>query len=966
MIALLAGLALAVPFPGPAVGANTLAADTVALKAGRIHVVERGQVIENGTILVKDGVITAVGADVAVPPGARVVDYGPAAEIAPGLVAANSMIGHGRASDRTAAPDVRAIDNFDPHMRVWDVDLAGGVTTLYLAPARGRLIAGQGAVVKLAGDGDDRVLSESAGLHGSLAADARQVRGYWEPPVPATVDVGLGVEQKQLPASAMGAALALRELVGEARRGTDSGEYGPGVPAQIAEHLKRETPWRLRAETEAEIRAALELARSERIPVVIDGAGEAEALAGDIRDAGVAVIVAADLDPVGPGRDLGKGRDARWPSYRAASALEAAGVAFAIATPDGLRARDLRFAAAVASRGGLSEAAALRSITLGAARVLGVAERVGSITVGKDADFAVFNGPPMRTSSSVLGTWVDGVEAYAFPTGRGAASRVGRAGASGASATVVIEADELHLGDGEVLRPGAVLIVDGVIAEVGERVGRPFGAAVASGAVAMPGLVDAMGFLGLEGSSKSPDADFKLSRLLEPGDRTDRRVARAGVTTVVMGPRGASRSGAPLMAYKPAASDLERMLIEDPAALRLAWSDERNRSESGDDVRKLLEKLVEYDTKWREYDEAIAAWKPEEAKADDEDAKEKDEDGKGEDDEAGEDEAEDKQGKKKDEDEDEDETVDPLTGVWDAELVVPPADEPTSLRLRLGHEDGAVTGTLRCDGLSETLVLVAGSFDDGELDLSGLGSKGYVRVTGEVKKKELDGTVTFRGDELELEAERTSEEYVVADRSEVRKEKAQDEKEPKGKPKSPGIDDKLEPLRAAMRGEKRVLVDVGRADEILECVEAFEAAGIRPVLYGAEDAWRVKDRLRGRVSGVLLTQGVLRGDPREGVAGWRNVYQELASAGIPVAFHSAAEEGAAELWLQAAYAVAQGLSPTVALRAVTSDAAAVMGIEGRVGTLAPGKDGDVLLLDGAPLDGATSVDRVWVAGEEVR
>jgi imidazolonepropionase-like amidohydrolase len=200
----------------------------------------------------------------------------------------------------------------------------------------------------------------------------------------------------------------------------------------------------------------------------------------------------------------------------------------------------------------------------------------------------------------------------------------------------------------------------------------------------------------------------------------------------------------------------------------------------------------------------------------------------------------------------------------------------------------------------------------------------------------------------------------------MRKTKAEEPPEVKGKPKSPGIDEKLEPLRAALRGEKAVVVEVDRELEILECVEAFEDAGIKPVLLGAPDAWRVADEIRGRVAGVLLGQAPLRGDPREGLAGWKNTYQELASSGIPVAFHSDAEEGASELWLQAAYCVSQGLSPGVALRGLTSDSAAMLGIGERVGKLAPGLDGDVLLLDGPPLEASTSVLRVWVAGEEVR
>jgi imidazolonepropionase-like amidohydrolase len=98
----------------------------------------------------------------------------------------------------------------------------------------------------------------------------------------------------------------------------------------------------------------------------------------------------------------------------------------------------------------------------------------------------------------------------------------------------------------------------------------------------------------------------------------------------------------------------------------------------------------------------------------------------------------------------------------------------------------------------------------------------------------------------------------------------------------------------------------------------------------------------------------------------RNVYAELQAAGIPVAFHSGAEEGAVDLPLMAAYAVAHGLSPAGAMRALTADAADMLSIAGRVGRLQPGLDADVLLLDGSPLDLSSAIVRVWVAGKEIR
>jgi imidazolonepropionase-like amidohydrolase len=168
-----------------------------------------------------------------------------------------------------------------------------------------------------------------------------------------------------------------------------------------------------------------------------------------------------------------------------------------------------------------------------------------------------------------------------------------------------------------------------------------------------------------------------------------------------------------------------------------------------------------------------------------------------------------------------------------------------------------------------------------------------------------------------------------------------------------------------MHGEGAILVGVDREDEILACVEACEGAGIQPILLGAKDAWKIAEQIRGRIAGVLLDSTVVATDPKTG-SQRRNRYAEMAMAGIPIAFHSDAEEGAVDLPTIAAYAVSQGLSPEVALRALTSDVARMYAIDGRVGRLAAGLDADIAVLDGSPLDVTTRVVRVFVAGEEIR
>jgi len=915
--------------------------DVVAIQAGTIHQVRGDAVIEGGgTILIRDGKIAAVGKDVEIPPGARVVDYGPAAVVVPGLVAADSSYGRGPASDRTVEPGLSAVDNFDPYTPFYAA-LEGGVTSVYVAPARGRLIAGRGAVVKAAGAGSQRVVSASAVLHGSIAADARNTPGYWEPPVPATVDVGLGEELKQLPRTTMGALVALEELLALARGGRGEELYGPHTGPELKEALDAKLAWRMGANTATEIRALLDFFGQSGLPLVIDGASEAADQAAAIARAGASVIVESPLLANRSGRDFGKDEDDAPPRFGVAAALAEAGVRFAIATPSDASPGDLRLAAVLASRGGLDPAAGLRAITLSAAEILGVAQRVGHISRGADADLAVLNGAPLDAATGVIATWVDGEVAWKARE----------------EAATVIEVAELHMGDGHVLAPGQLLMQDGRIAEVGAKVSHPPGATVVRGHAAMPGMIDAYGHLGLEGSRKGVSTRFSLSLIVEPGDATDRRVAKAGVTTVVLGSPGSPGKGSQTMAYKPAGDDFETMVVGDPNALRMQWEEEI-RAASGENVREALAKAKEYKEKWEQYEKEIAAWTPpppeevEEGKEE----KEKEADEKAEGEPEKKDTAE--EGEKKDEDEKKkdkkkkDEPARAVTGVWKSEGV----------HLALQDVAGELEGRLRASVLGGDLIEVEGSRAEKDVRLSGRGGAGLVELELALADGKLAGKARVAGAEHELALEQTSEEYPVAKRTERRR--PESEKEPKGKPKSPGINPDLEPLRQAMLGKVAVVVGVDRDDEILACVAAFEAYGIKPVLFGAGKAAEVAEKLRGRVAGVLPTHLVTTRDPETNRE--RNAYAELQAAGIPVAFHSGAEEGAVDLPLMAAYAVAHGLSPAGAVRALTADAADMLSIAGRVGRLQPGLDADVLLLDGSPFDLSSAVVRVWVAGKEIR
>ncbi len=927
-----------------------LAGEPIAVQAGTVHTVEGGTVLVGGaTVLIRDGRVVAVGRELELPAGTRMVDYGPDAVIVPGLVAADSPFGWPVASPRTADAGVRAADHVDPHASYWSA-LVEGITTSYIAPARGRLIAGQGAVVKSAGE--HRILLDSTGIHGSISAEARNTPGYWDPPVPATVDQGMGVAEAQLPRTSMGAIVALGEVLTLAGGGEGAEVYGPHLARDLRPLLDAKRPWRMGASTAGEVRALVDFFGKQGLPLVVDGGSEAGEVADMLARSGFSVIVAVPLSGNSGGRDFGKGEDARWPAYDVAAELAEAGVPIAIAPGLGTPTVDLRLAAGVAMRGGLSEHDALAAITLGSARVLGVADRVGSLAPGKDADLAVLNGPPLEVGTSVLATWIDGEVAWKWNE----------------TSAVVLSVEELFVGDGEVLSPGEVLLQDGKIVEVAARVSRPRGATVVRGRAAMPGMIDALGFLGLEGSRKDFSMRTQLARIVEPGDATDRRVARAGVTTVVLASRGSVGNGSPTIAYKPAGEDTSTMVVGDPNAVRMQWS-ERIRVSSGEKVKETLAKAAEYKKKWEEYETAIAAWvpkPPEPPKAEEKKEEEKKEgeeaEAKPEEEKEGE-EAKSENGKEESKSKKKEEEPKTVTGVWETSEPVTSPTGSAVLRLRMLETAGSIEGSLRCAALTGDLVDLTGKREEKTIQASASGSRGAIELELTLDDGKLSGKVKASGLEIDVALAQTSPDYAIAKRTEQRREKP--EEEPKDKPKPPGLNPDLEPLRQAMLGRTAVIVGVERDDEILACVEAFASHGIRPVLFGAEKAKEVAEQIRDRVAGVIPATRVIETGGELGTRE-RNFYAELQSAGIPVAFHSEAEEGAADLPILAAWACAHGLSPDGALRALTADAAKLLAIDKRVGRLAAGLDADVLLLDGSPLDVSTSVVRVWVSGKEIR
>ncbi|MCA9256807.1 MAG: hypothetical protein KDA33_14260, partial [Phycisphaerales bacterium] len=158
---------------------------TYAVRAKRIYTMADGETwfVDNGLMLVRDGKIAAIGADIDLPAYTKIIDLGEAV-IAPGFVLANSTIVPPHSAPDSVGPQYRAIDGFDPYLN-YDRVIAGGVTTAYLNPGNHRLVSGQGAVVKLGAEGDAAILRDDGDLVinlGERAFDPPSIQHWLVPP----------------------------------------------------------------------------------------------------------------------------------------------------------------------------------------------------------------------------------------------------------------------------------------------------------------------------------------------------------------------------------------------------------------------------------------------------------------------------------------------------------------------------------------------------------------------------------------------------------------------------------------------------------------------------------------------------------------------------------------------------------------------------------------------------------------
>lgn len=375
------------------------AADVTAYKAARILTVS-GPAIENGIILVENGRIADIGPGVKIPDGAKIVDLGKATVI-PGLVDANLVLwldGMENEEAREVTPDYRVVDGLNPKARDLQRAVQMGVTTAFVGPGNRNVIGGLAAVLKTHGPTlRAMIVREEAALKASVGVGPSA--GNYPPRGMPPMDF-----YARRPTTRMGLTWEFRKAFLEAGR-----EAAKSSPAQevLARALSRKLPVRIAASQSFDIESALRLAEEFKLAVVFEEAEEAYRSIEMLAKQKVAVALRPTFQS---GRVwAADGTELRYGSF---AALTNAGIPTALLTGGPGEDDSLLAMAAFAVRYGATPEQALKAVTVIPAQILGVADRVGTLEKGKDADFAVLSGDPLDVTTRVERVVVGGRPAY--------------------------------------------------------------------------------------------------------------------------------------------------------------------------------------------------------------------------------------------------------------------------------------------------------------------------------------------------------------------------------------------------------------------------------------------------------------------------------------------------------------------------------------------------------------------------
>ena len=399
----------------------------IAIKGGKVMTITNGT-IEGGTVLIADGKIKAVGgADLAIPADAEIVDA-TGRWVTPGLIDAHSHISlwgdpmlwatediNDMTSPNTA--QLRGRDALNPQDPAIPIVVRAGVTTVYTGPGSGNVIGGTGMAIKLRGDtAEEMIIPGSEGMKMALGENPKRVYGEM---------------QKKYPATRMGVAAVLRESLVEAQnymRKTAAAEAeakekgdgkGDGEEAKLPDRdlklealsrvLRREVQARIHCHRADDIVTAINIAEEFDFDYVLEHCTEGYLIPEFLAAKKARAVVGPLL--------MEHSKHELWRvSMRTPGLLAKAGVKVAIQADGALVTKWLPVQVGSAIRYGMDEKDAFDAVTINAAEILRIADRVGSLEAGKDADLAIFDGHPFCNFTKCQRVYIDGDLKYDINT----------------------------------------------------------------------------------------------------------------------------------------------------------------------------------------------------------------------------------------------------------------------------------------------------------------------------------------------------------------------------------------------------------------------------------------------------------------------------------------------------------------------------------------------------------------------
>lgn len=367
------------------------------IQNGTLHTMEEDKPIK-ADMLIRDGKIAKIGQGIQPEKDVEIINA-EGLHVYPGFIDAHSHIGI--AEEQTTAqtdysnegtnpvtPFIRAIDGINPMDSAFHNALATGVTGVMVGPGSSNPIGGQFAFIKTYG----RCVEEMVVL------------------APAAIKIALGENPMStyglsgtMPATRMGIASVIREELFRAQQYLQNGDEEKDYRLECYRELfAGKIPLKAHVHRTDDIFTAIRIAKEFGLELTLDHCTEGHLIAQEIAESGFPAIV-------GPSLASRTKEEVAYSDFKTPGILHKAGVSVALTTDHPVsRIQYLPLCAALAAKEGLGEQEALRAITIDAAKICRVSNRLGSLKEGKDADLAIFDGNPLEISSSVRMTIING------------------------------------------------------------------------------------------------------------------------------------------------------------------------------------------------------------------------------------------------------------------------------------------------------------------------------------------------------------------------------------------------------------------------------------------------------------------------------------------------------------------------------------------------------------------------------